>query len=45
MTIFKYIIIRLAVFFRQKPETVKEIQKTELKTSQKRSSCSFCQIF
>ena len=45
MTIFKYTIIRFTIFFRQKTGTVEEIQKTELKTSHKRFSCSSCKIF
>ena len=33
------------MFFRQKTGTVEDMQKTELKISQKRSSCSLCEIF
>ena len=35
MTIFKYILTKLTIYFRQKTGTVEENQKTELKTSQK----------
>ena len=45
MTIFKYIIIRLIIFLTLKTGTGKEIQKTKQKTSQKRSLCSFSEIF
>ena len=45
MTIFKYIIIRFTIFFRQKTGTAEEIQKTEQKANQNRFSCSFCKIF
>ena len=44
MAIFKYIIIRLNIFLEKKNGTVEEIQKTELKTCQKRSSGSFWEI-
>ena len=41
MTIFENITIRLTICFRQKSGTVKEIKKTVLQTSQKKSLCSF----
>ena len=45
MTISKYIIITLTIFLRLKTGTVEEIQKTKQMTSQKRSLCSFSEIF
>ena len=43
MTIFRYIIIRLNIFFRQKTGTVEEIQKTE--DQAKRFRVGFARFF